>query len=311
MALPRRTSEERAAALEKAAMARRERIEVKQRLKRGATTLHDVLKESQVNQAIGGMRLSALLQALPGIGRVRALRIMDSLGVSGTRRLRSLGVNQLAALESIESEGYYFSEIRPEFSKLVRPRIRRSTRNRQRSRPNDRADEISVAIYLDTDAADVAALCVRYVDELVEALGYNGPIDAVTESGSFIRHSWARIKRSLTSEEVTERLIKAERAVELRYLDSYQVEVDSKIADTVTKLVQSLEGVPNACIRAGSLLLIKYTRDERPVLLTRNLSQQEIKTLEKFPGIQQDPQKTLESLALALAEDTEPESLLP
>ncbi|MPY99229.1 MAG: integration host factor, partial [Actinophytocola sp.] len=42
MALPQLTEEQRAAALEKAAAARRARAELKERLKRGGTTLADV-----------------------------------------------------------------------------------------------------------------------------------------------------------------------------------------------------------------------------------------------------------------------------
>ena len=45
MALPPLTPEQRAAALEKAAQARKERAEVKNRLKRGGTTLAQILKE--------------------------------------------------------------------------------------------------------------------------------------------------------------------------------------------------------------------------------------------------------------------------
>ena len=44
------------------------------------------------------MRVSALLESLPGVGRVRAAAIIDELGISPTRRVRGLGANQAAAL---------------------------------------------------------------------------------------------------------------------------------------------------------------------------------------------------------------------
>jgi len=47
MALPALTPEERAAALEKAARARKERAEVKNRLKRGSVTLPEILMQSR------------------------------------------------------------------------------------------------------------------------------------------------------------------------------------------------------------------------------------------------------------------------
>ncbi len=99
MALPPLTPEQRAAALEKAAAARRERAEVKNRLKHSGASLVDVLKEGQTNDVIGKMKVSAVLESMPGLGKVRARRLMEQLGIAETRRVRGLGTNQLAALE--------------------------------------------------------------------------------------------------------------------------------------------------------------------------------------------------------------------
>jgi hypothetical protein len=98
-ALPPLTPEQRAAALEKAARARKERGEVKKRLKRGATTLADVLKEGATNDVIGKMKVSDLLESVPGVGRARAKQLMDRLGIAESRRVHGLGANQRAALE--------------------------------------------------------------------------------------------------------------------------------------------------------------------------------------------------------------------
>lgn len=100
MALPPLTPEQRAAALEKAAEARRERAEVKNRLKQSGASLSEVLKEGQTNDVIGKMKVSALLEAMPGVGKVRAKQIMDRLGIAESRRVRGLGANQRAALEN-------------------------------------------------------------------------------------------------------------------------------------------------------------------------------------------------------------------
>ena len=99
MALPPLTPEQRAAALEKAAIARRERAEVKNRLKHSGASLAQVIKEGQENEIIGKMKVSAVLEALPGVGKVRARKIMEDLGISESRRVRGLGTNQIAALE--------------------------------------------------------------------------------------------------------------------------------------------------------------------------------------------------------------------
>jgi transposase len=99
VALPPLTPEQRSAALEKAAAARRERAEVKNRLKHSGASLSEVVREGQKNDVIGKMKVSALLESLPGVGKVRAKQIMERLSISETRRVRGLGANQIAALE--------------------------------------------------------------------------------------------------------------------------------------------------------------------------------------------------------------------
>jgi signal recognition particle GTPase len=98
VALPQLTAEQRAAALEKAAAARRIRAELKERLKRGGTTLVDVLKQAEDNEVLGKMKVSALLEALPGVGKVRAQQTMERLEIAPSRRLRGLGDRQRKAL---------------------------------------------------------------------------------------------------------------------------------------------------------------------------------------------------------------------
>jgi CBS domain containing-hemolysin-like protein len=92
------TPEQRAAALQKAAAARRRRAEVKNRLKHSGASLMAVLDDGDKDEVIGKMKVSAVLEAMPGVGKVRAQRIMEKLGISPTRRVRGLGNNQRAAL---------------------------------------------------------------------------------------------------------------------------------------------------------------------------------------------------------------------
>jgi hypothetical protein len=98
VALPQLTDEQRAAALEKAAAARRARAELKDRLKRGGTNLTQVLKDAEKDEVLGKMKVSALLEALPKVGKVKAQEIMTELEIAPTRRLRGLGDRQRKAL---------------------------------------------------------------------------------------------------------------------------------------------------------------------------------------------------------------------
>ena len=73
---------------------------MKNRLKHSGASLIEVLKEgSATNDIVGKMKVSAVLEALPGVGKVRARKIMEEIGISESRRVRGLGAKQLAALE--------------------------------------------------------------------------------------------------------------------------------------------------------------------------------------------------------------------
>jgi len=98
VALPSLTPEQRSAALEKAAAARRARAELKVRLKSNGARLDDVLADGDTDAVIGKMRVIAVLEAMPGVGKVRAQRIMERLEISPSRRVRGLGVKQREAL---------------------------------------------------------------------------------------------------------------------------------------------------------------------------------------------------------------------
>ena len=98
MALPSLTPEQRAAALEKAAAARKARAELKVRLKSSGTSLDEVLADGVQDEIIGKMKVVAVIEAMPGVGKVRAQRIMERLEISPSRRVRGLGSKQREAL---------------------------------------------------------------------------------------------------------------------------------------------------------------------------------------------------------------------
>jgi signal recognition particle GTPase len=96
MPLPVLSAEDRAKALEKAAEARRKRAELKGQLKSGKLTLKDVLARS--DDTVGKMKVSNVLESLPGVGKVRARKIMERLDISASRRVKGLGAKQRESL---------------------------------------------------------------------------------------------------------------------------------------------------------------------------------------------------------------------
>jgi hypothetical protein len=99
VALPPLTPEQRAAALDKAASARRARAGLKVQLKTGGATLEEVLRSGDSDEVIGKMKVVAVLEAMPGVGKVRAQQIMERLEISPSRRVRGLGAKQREALQ--------------------------------------------------------------------------------------------------------------------------------------------------------------------------------------------------------------------
>ncbi|MGE3622096.1 MAG: integration host factor, actinobacterial type [Acidimicrobiia bacterium] len=90
---PALTPEQREQALAKAAAARRARAELKEKLKMGSVTLRELLEDVD-DEHVGGMKVLAVIESLPGVGKVKARRTMDEIGIADTRRVRGLGQQQ-------------------------------------------------------------------------------------------------------------------------------------------------------------------------------------------------------------------------
>ena len=95
---PSLSPDQRQAALDKAAAARRRRAELREKLKMGSTSLKELLDEADREEVVGKMKVLTLLESLPGVGKVRARRLMEEIGISESRRVRGLGAQQRDAL---------------------------------------------------------------------------------------------------------------------------------------------------------------------------------------------------------------------
>ncbi len=93
---PQLSPEQRAEALKKAAEARTARAELKNRLKIGSLSLSEAL--SSDDTTVGKLKVVSLLESLPGVGKVKARKIMDEIGIAENRRVQGLGQQQKAAL---------------------------------------------------------------------------------------------------------------------------------------------------------------------------------------------------------------------
>jgi hypothetical protein len=96
---PTLTPEQRTAALAKAAEARAARADIKARLKMGSITLREALSSDDKN--IGKLKVVSMLESLPGVGKVKARKLMEEVGIADNRRVQGLGEQQKRQLLKI------------------------------------------------------------------------------------------------------------------------------------------------------------------------------------------------------------------
>lgn len=97
MALPKLSDAERKAALKKAVEVRRQRAALKADVKKGKVKLADIIKKTN-DPVIAKMRVSSLLSSLPGVGKARAQKLMEKVGIDASRRVQGLGTRQVEGL---------------------------------------------------------------------------------------------------------------------------------------------------------------------------------------------------------------------
>jgi transposase len=95
---PKLTDEQRRQALEKAAEARRVRAETKELLKTGTLRLSELFDKAEEDELLAGLKVESLIASMPGTGKIKAKRLMESIGIAENRRIRGLGSNQKEAL---------------------------------------------------------------------------------------------------------------------------------------------------------------------------------------------------------------------
>src|ERR1700694_5549208 len=88
---PSLSPDERQAALAKAASVRRLRAQLKEKLKMGFLSLEEWLEQGHSDEVVAKMKVVTVLESLPGLGKVKARRLMEDIGISETRRVQGLG----------------------------------------------------------------------------------------------------------------------------------------------------------------------------------------------------------------------------
>jgi len=96
--LPEMTDEQRAAALERARLARRTRAEITALLQTGSLTFSDVLERASEDDLVAGTRVKVIVGAMPGMGKISTIRLLEEIGIADNRTLRGMTPRQTKAL---------------------------------------------------------------------------------------------------------------------------------------------------------------------------------------------------------------------
>ena len=101
MTLPNLTDEQRAAALEKAAEARKVRADFKKQISTRELPAAKAITKALTDDTLSKMKVEQFFRALPSIGPAKAKTLLAQLEISETRRLRGLGKTQLAEVTAL------------------------------------------------------------------------------------------------------------------------------------------------------------------------------------------------------------------
>ena len=94
MALNNLSDSDRRKGLEKARQVRKKRAEIKESLKKGKLNIKSLFKDKKLYADVSNMKVINLISALPGNGRVNALKILKDLKISPNKKIGGLGRNQ-------------------------------------------------------------------------------------------------------------------------------------------------------------------------------------------------------------------------
>lgn len=134
------------------------------------------------------------------------------------------------------------------------------------------------------------------IANLLDDAGFERSDDFPEETGSWWKRFVFKTKNAATHKEVTDRIKKVERATEIAVLDKPQAEANLCQAQAASALISSLSNTENACIQAGSLLVVKATNNNKSSIITRTLTPMELKHLEENQGVLRKPEEILDWL---------------
>jgi hypothetical protein len=157
---------------------------------------------------------------------------------------------------------------------------------------------LPLRVYLSHTPRNAIEDVTRALGNLLSAFGFEISDEFPAVTGSWYKRMFAKTKDVLTQPEVTQRLEKLERAVDLRGLGQPQAEIDAKQSIAVSQLLVAVKDVPNCALQVGSIILIKETLpDQKSSIHVRTLTQSQLIFLENNQNLLRSPSDLLKQLS--------------
>lgn len=138
---------------------------------------------------------------------------------------------------------------------------------------------------------------IQAVTAFVSGMGFQIGVALPEEKGSWWKSFFFRARKLLTSQEVQRRTAVAEAVLKAHMLDKPQAEANKAQAEGAAALISSLANVRNACVQAGTILIVKRTSpDGESLMWVRTLTINEVRALEENQGMLRRPDSILEWL---------------
>lgn len=100
VSIPQLTTERLQAARAAATQARRQRADLKAKVRSGALSLSEAIDVAGEDDVLAHVKVVDLLKSLPRVGEKRAAAVMERLDIAPNRRIRGLGRHQIAGLKA-------------------------------------------------------------------------------------------------------------------------------------------------------------------------------------------------------------------
>lgn len=169
---------------------------------------------------------------------------------------------------------------------------------------------IPVTIYIDTNNPTQIFKVYSAVLDFLSSIDFISNIELKPVKGSWFKRLVASSRSAITSNEVTDRLKEAEYGVEVNTILKPQSEVDKNNSEALLNILKSIENIPNAAIRIGSLIVVKVTnRSGEANIQVRTLSIKELHLLNKKPELLSRPSEVLNALAREISDQDNKTSL--